>query len=402
MKRRWCGLGVHGWVLAAAAVLGGAVVACSDSDSGTAAGPAQPDAGPTPPARSDAGATTDSGVTSPDSGVTSEVTRLSVSGKDVLDPSGQPIVLRGWVWGNWGTWQPQDAADNATQGATVVRVPLRWWGDYVDGDDARKDDAPGHIDPAHLKELDDTIDGITSQGLWVDLFFDSNCGQASIEHDTEQACGLGNDGQPANFANAPDMKQKYIELWSFLAEHYAKHPKIAMYELLAEPNMGCGSHGGCTDWSAIPKFYQDVIPAVRAKDPLTPVLVGPGGSYQMKSIATALITGVPNVIYTGDILSGGSANPDSLAPALQFRDAQNVPIFVQQVGVKKSDANATQSLNQTLTALNKAGIGWTWWTYREPHNPMGQGFAPYYKATGATEWSEDAAWLALVAGYFKD
>src|SRR3954454_19522978 len=54
--------------------------------------------------------------------------RLSVSGQEILDPSGTPIVLRGWNWGQWGTMQPQDAADNRAQGANVVRIPLRWWG----------------------------------------------------------------------------------------------------------------------------------------------------------------------------------------------------------------------------------------------------------------------------------
>jgi hypothetical protein len=328
------------------------------------------------------------------------VARLSVSGKDILDPDGKTIVLRGWNWGQWGTEQPEDAADNKQQGANIVRVPLRWWGDYPDMDDARKDSDPGHIDKGHLDILDKEIDDITAQGLWVDLFVDSNCGQASTVHDTAAACGLGTDGLPANFANDPDAKQKFLELWSFLAAHYGTHPYIAMYEVLSEPNMGCMAHAGCADWSAIPKFYESVIPAIRAQDPLTPVLVGPGASYELKKIDTARLTGVSNVIYTGDILSAASGDAATVAIATSFRDTNNVPIFIQQVGVKKSDMNAQGRVNQTLPALNAAGIGWTWWTYREPNNPNNNGFAPYCKSQNSG-WMLDAPWLALVDGYFN-
>ncbi len=79
--------------------------------------------------------------------------RLSVSGANVLDPQGRPIVLRGYNWGQWGTVQPQDAADNVAQGANSVRIPLRWWGDWRDGVDSRDVASPGHIDPAHLAIL---------------------------------------------------------------------------------------------------------------------------------------------------------------------------------------------------------------------------------------------------------
>ena len=51
---------------------------------------------------------------------------LSVRGQDIVDPSGRPILLRGWNWGHFGKAIEQDAADNAAQGANVVRIPIRW------------------------------------------------------------------------------------------------------------------------------------------------------------------------------------------------------------------------------------------------------------------------------------
>src|SRR5205814_948010 len=149
--------------------------------------------------------------------------RLSVSGAQVLDPQGHPIILRGYNWGQWGTVLPQDAADNVTQGANSVRIPLRWWGDWRDGVDSRDPGAPGHIDPAHLAILDQTITWATSHHLWVTLFVDSNYGQGAA-------------GRTDNFWTDPAMKKQFTEVWQFLTRRYLHTPLMGAYEILPEPN----------------------------------------------------------------------------------------------------------------------------------------------------------------------
>ena len=39
--------------------------------------------------------------------------RLTLRGKDILDTNGNPINLRGFSWGRWGTAQPGDGKENA-------------------------------------------------------------------------------------------------------------------------------------------------------------------------------------------------------------------------------------------------------------------------------------------------
>jgi hypothetical protein len=340
---------------------------------------------------------------SPDGGTidggTTVAARLSVSGSQILDPSGKPILLRGWNWGQWGSVQPQDGADNSMQGANVVRIPLRWWGMYADASiDSRSDAAPGHIDPAHLTLLDATIKEATDNHLWVDLFVDSNCGQASVMNDTAAYCGIGSDGQPANFVNDAMSKQKFIELWEFLVKRYSNTPFIGMYEILPEPSFTCSTNG-CKDWTTAPTFYASVIPYLRAIDARTPILVGADGGYELKQIATAYMPNVPNLIYTGDILTNSTNTPTYITGAAGFRTQFNVPIFIQQVGLPKSDTNAAMNADMILSLLNGNGIGWTWWTYRETRSPNGLGFAPYWENNGP--WSEDSAWLNLITGRFK-
>lgn len=150
----------------------------------------------------------------------------------------------------------------------------------------------------------------------------------------------------------------------------------------------------------IPAFYESAIPAVRAFDPATPATVGAGATYDMKHTATSLLTGVDSVLYTADILSFAATDPDVLKPATDFRAGAKVPIFIQQVGIKKSDADAEALVSRNLAALADAKIDWTWWTYREPSSAFGDGFAPYDKANQATEWQLDRAWLDSISGYF--
>ncbi len=85
------------------------------------------------------------------------VTRLAVSGAKVLDPSGAEIVLRGYNWGQWGTAQPNDAVDNLAQGASSVRLPLRWWGNWKPGVDCKDSASPGHIEPGRGRRVPDDV-----------------------------------------------------------------------------------------------------------------------------------------------------------------------------------------------------------------------------------------------------
>lgn len=329
------------------------------------------------------------------------VPRLSVSGAQVLDPAGRPIVLRGWNWGQWGSVQPQDATDNVMQGANAVRIPLRWWGLWGEATvDSRRDASPGHVDPAHLALLDAMIKQATDQHLWVVLFVDSNCGQASIANDTVAVCGTGTDGNPANFQNDPATKQKFVELWQFLAARYATTPYLGMYEILPEPNFTCGKNGGCADWTTAPKFYASIIPSIRAADARTPILVGPDGGYDIRKIDTAYIPDVKGLVYTGDALEFVANNPDFITAATDFRTKFTVPVFIQQVGVRQSDANASMVADTILSLLDRDGLGWTWWTYRETKSPNGLGYAPFFQDK-VGPWSENVAWLALITGKFK-
>jgi aryl-phospho-beta-D-glucosidase BglC (GH1 family) len=311
--------------------------------------------------------------------------RLTLSGTSLLDSNRNPIMLRGFNWGNWGTAQPQDAADNASQGANAVRILLRWWGNYSSPDiDSRSDASPGHIDPAHLALLDSYVSWATSQGLWVDLAVDSNCGQnatqdAAMQRYCDPDRQYGSNGH--NFWTDPAMRTEFIEVWQFVANRYKNTTHIAWYEVLPEPNPPSVRQADVTE------FYKQVIRAIRTVDGNTPFLVGATSAYNIKRASDAYIPDVEfqnKIIYTGNLFVrtglSQSANIANLSMRLQgltdLRDSHNVPIFVQQTGSKSSEDPNNMYLDAVLSLLNSKSVPWVWWEYRDHVSPGGYGI--YY------------------------
>jgi aryl-phospho-beta-D-glucosidase BglC (GH1 family) len=304
--------------------------------------------------------------------------RLVVSGSTVLDPGGHEVVLRGYNWGEWGTAIERDAADNAAQGANSVRLPLRWWGDWKPGVDCRADDAPGHIDPDHLAVLDETVRWATDQRLWTVVFVDSNNGQ-----------GAGVDAAD-NFWTDADARAKFVEVWQFLAARYRDTPYIAAYEILPEPRPP-----GVSD-ADVKAFYDDMIAAIRAIDPRTPIVVGPNDAYNLNHLAAAYTTVDDNLIYTGDyfIFDDPLARFDDLT---SFRATFDAPVWVNQVGIPSGKPDALAKAEQVLAALDANQIGWAWWTYRIVGTSPDQHGIYYVGADGS--WILKPAWYSLLGRY---
>jgi len=305
--------------------------------------------------------------------------RLQVVGSQVRDPLGVPIILRGYNWGQWGTMQPQDAADNAAQGANLVRIPLRWWGEWKPGVDSYSQAAPGHIDPAHLTVLDDMIAKAAGQGLWIVLFVDSNYGQ-------------GANDRTDNFWTNAAKKQEFIEVWKFLLQRYAQQEKIAAWEIMPEPRPINAS------LDEVREFYESIIPPLRAFDPRTPFVIGPGDAYNLNKLASAYTTVDSNIIYTGDyfIFSNELARVPDI---IDFRAAKNVPVWVNQIGIQSGDPDAELKARNLLSALKTNDVGWAWWTYR------GQTLSPdqhgIYYQDADDNWIVKPVWLALLGSFLR-
>ena len=361
------------------ATLGGALAltACGGG-SGSSAAP-EPPAGGTPP-------------------------RLRLSGPDILAPDGSPLKLRGWNWGRWGLAQPTDAADNLAQGATCVRIPLRWWGYYEGPDIDSRDDtqtATAGIDAGHLATLDAMVAQASAAKLWIILFIDSDCGQNGTQDAHEVAYCDPNGQYPNghNFWTDPGVRAKFIKVWKFIAARYRDRPYLGLFEPLPEPNPTSGTDADIT------AFYDEVMTAIRTVAPGVPFLLGPR-VYGMKSVGTAYNVKWKDVVYTGNLFLRTGGTPDEniaelglrLQHLLDLQAAHQVPIFVQQCGVMSGDDPDLNYLNAMLSLLNGKGVGYTYWEYRDTLNPNAYGVI-YQDGMGG--WIPKTGYLDAISGYFK-
>jgi len=330
--------------------------------------------------------------------------RLRLSGPDLLAPDGSPLKLRGWNWGRWGLAQPTDAADNAAQGATCVRIPLRWWGYYEGpGIDSRDDaqTATAGIDAGHLAILDAMVAQASAARLWIILFIDSDCGQNGTQDANEVAyCDpRGQYPNGHNFWTDPGVRAKFINVWRFIAARYRDTPYLGMFEPLPEPNPTSGTDADIT------AFYDEVMMAIRAVAPGVPFLLGPR-VYGMKSAAAAYHAPWKDVVYTGNLFLRTSGTHDEniaelglrLQNLLDLKATRRVPIFVQQCGVMTGDDPDQSYLTAMLDLLNAKGVGYTYWEYRDTLNPNGYGVL-YQDGHGG--WIPKQPFLDAVSAHLK-
>ncbi len=334
----------------------------------------------------------------------SAVAHLSVSGQNLVDSSGKAVMLRGWNWGRWGLAQSNDAADNAQQGANSVRIPLRWWGYYEGPDIDSRDDAQtatAGIDANHLAILDAMIAQASAAHLWIVLFIDSDCGQNGTQDANEVAyCDPGgNYPNGHNFWTDPVAREKFIEVWKFIAARYKNTPYLGMFEPLPEPNPVSASDRDITT------FYDEVMTAIRSVAPGVPFLIG-ARTYNIKQAGAAYNANWTDVVYTGNMFlytSGTQTeNIDNLTTRLQYlldlRSSFNVPTFVQQAGVQSGDDPDQTYLNALLSLLNASDVGYTYWEYRDTFNPNAYGVI-YQDGNGG--WITKTNFLDTIIGYFK-
>ncbi len=330
--------------------------------------------------------------------------RLRLRGPDILAPDGSPLKLRGWNWGRWGLAQPADAADNAIQGATCVRIPLRWWGYYEGVGIDSRDDAQtttAGIDAGHLAILDAMVAQASAAKLWIILFIDSDCGQNGTQDSHEVAycdpSGLYPNGH--NFWTDSGARAKFIRVWKFIADRYKNTPYLGFFEPLPEPNPTSGTDADIT------AFYDEVMMAIRTVAPGVPFLLGPR-VYGMKSVDAAYNARWADVVYTGNLFLRTGGTPDEniaelglrLQNLLDLQAARQVPILVQQCGVNTGDDPDLSYLNAMLSLLNSKGVGYTYWEYRDTLNPNAYGVI-YQDGHGG--WIPKTATLNTISGYLK-
>lgn len=299
-------------------------------------------------------------------------------GKEILDGSGKPLLLRGTNLGNWmvpegymwrldgggpvspteierfveeclgptkaeAFWKQyretyitqDDIRAIKAQGFNMVRVPLHW-------KFFTTDDADG------FRLLDRVVKWSQEAGLYVMLdLHAAPGGQTGYNIDD------GN-GFPWLFRDA-GAQQQTIDLWTRLAKHYAGNKTVMGYDLLNEP---IPNYPGLDVLNAdLEPLYKRIGAAIRTVDKNHSLVLG-GAQWDQNF----KIFGKPfdsNIIYT---CHRYKATPTvaGLQDFIAIRDEYNVPMWMGETG-----ENTDEWVGSFRAAMDASGMGWAFWPYKK-------------------------------------
>ena len=167
-----------------------------------------------------------------------------------------------------------------------------------------------------------------------------------------------------NLWQFPVFQDVLDDLWGSISNRYKSEPRIAMYELINEPNNVPG--GG----PAIHALTQRLISTIRENDDNHLICIH-GNAFGNFYDFLEPFTFSPNwaLVYSAhryqidlDDDFGSPGNPNQInrmVDMINFRDTHRVPIYVGETG-----ENSNAWLTQNIANIESAGIGWAHWTYK--------------------------------------
>lgn len=247
---------------------------------------------------------------------------LKVSGIQLVNKKGQPVVLRGMSYG-WHNWWPRFYNAGTVSwlkkdwGCNVVRAAM---GVEPDG---------GYIKaPAWSKErIKAVIDAAIEEGIYVIVDWHS--------HNIKQE----------------EAKQFFTEI----ATTYGKQPNI-IYEIFNEPER--------QSWADVKAYSIELIKTIRAIDPDNIILVGsPHWDQDIHLVADDPIKGYNNLMYTLHFYA--ATHKQSLRDRGDYAIKKELPVFISESAGMEATGNGSlneQEWNEWITWAEKNRISWITWS----------------------------------------
>ena len=366
-------------------------------------------------------------------------TLLQASGTRIVNASGQEVILNGMNLGGWmlqegymmkpgysgtqgnvkrllyyaGQTDAQVEAfyqgwrDNfvtkadidyiAAKGFNCVRLPLHYelfltaaqravrtgvskgtvpYSAYVDSLTSWYNRGTLFTDPSTLEGfrlVNETLSWCGGNNLYVVLDLHAAPGaQGSDTNISDALLTMGND-----FWNNSIHQDVANRLWQALATRYKNDPRVAMYDVLNEPN-NVPAAAGLNGNQRIKLVMQRFINTIRATgDNHLILLEGNGYGNNYDWMEKRNFTNTANLVYNAHrydsqayplsnsvTASGGSANQLGLIGNMtSFRTDNNVPIWVGETG-----ENSAAWMQQAAVNVNSVGIGYCHWTFKRFEN----------------------------------
>ena len=232
-------------------------------------------------------------------------------------------------------------------------------------------------DPAQLEAvrlIDEVLSWAGGNGMYVVLDLHAAPGaQGSDTNISDALVPGGND-----FWNNQINQDVAVRLWQFLSNRYKGDPRVAMYDVLNEPNNipGTSSQNGN---QRLHDVLQRFINTIRDNgDNHLILLEGNGFGNNFDYMEKRTFTNAANLVYSSHRYSGtgyeldnnvNSTDPGTanslrfIGTMTRFRSDNNVPIWVGETG-----ENTAQWMSDAAKGLGQVGIGYCLWTYKRFEN----------------------------------
>ena len=231
----------------------------------------------------------------------------------------------------------------ASTGATVIRLPFHY--KLFTGETYL-----GTSDPEEgFRLVDRVVDWSRRWGLRVILdMHDCPGGQTGDNIDDSY-------GYPWLFTDGASQ-EKFLDVWGRIARHYADEPVVLGYDLMNEPIAHYFPDRDSLNLRLQP-LMKRAVAKVREYDARHIVILG-GAQWNSNFKVYDDFTFDSNIVYSCHIYKCPPVK-GSLGGFLRFREKSGRPMYMGETG-----ENTDEWVKSFREALEKNGIGWTFWTYK--------------------------------------
>ncbi len=311
------------------------------------------------------------------------------SGSQIIEPNGNPIILKGTNLGNWLVPEGYMFKTGNVNAPTRINQLIyqmigpdslkKFWDDYLDNYITREDIfylkriGTNHIRlPFHYKLFTQDeymcdrnqgfnyFDRIIKWSKEADIYvlFDMHCAPGGQTGDNID----DSEGYPFLF-QSDISKDEMVRIWVEIAKRYKDEPIVLGYDLLNEPI----AHYFREDYDVLKPelslLYKRTIEEIRKVDPDHMIFLN--GAEWSSDFSIFSDFSFPNIVYEFHKY-WFPVNQDAVQFYVDFSKKHKVPIYIGETG-----ENTDEWVMDFRTLLDKNEINWAFWPYKKMNNKSG-------------------------------